>query len=131
MFLYGYEGMEEVEKHSITKCNIALSALCETDNLNCLLGWAEELQTLRKQNQQCLCTVQCYLEVKPLLRKCQLHQFTVVYYVFLSNCVCRYSCPVCNGLIVGGCQLHAQSVYLCDRLKTRLHGLQFRCECLG
>jgi DNA anti-recombination protein RmuC len=32
-------------------CNIALSTPCKTDNLNCLLGWAEELQTLRKQYQ--------------------------------------------------------------------------------
>jgi DNA repair exonuclease SbcCD ATPase subunit len=28
-----------------------LSAPYKTDNLNCLLGWAEELQTLRKQSQ--------------------------------------------------------------------------------
>jgi hypothetical protein len=44
--------MEEVQKPINPKCNIALSALCETDNLNCLLGWAEELQTLRKQYQE-------------------------------------------------------------------------------
>jgi hypothetical protein len=44
--------MEEVRRHFISKCNIALSTLCKTDNLNCLLGWAEELQTSQKQNQE-------------------------------------------------------------------------------
>jgi hypothetical protein len=44
--------MQEEQRHSNTYCNIALSALCETDNFNCLLGWAEELQTLRKQYQE-------------------------------------------------------------------------------
>ena len=33
-------------------CNIALSVPCKTDNINCLLGWAEELQTLRNQYQE-------------------------------------------------------------------------------
>jgi DNA repair exonuclease SbcCD ATPase subunit len=37
-------------------CNIPVSAPCKTDNingfLNVLLGWAEELQTLRKQCQE-------------------------------------------------------------------------------
>ena len=44
--------MGEVQKPSNTKCNIALSVPCKTDNINCLLGWAEELQTLRKQYQE-------------------------------------------------------------------------------
>jgi len=44
--------MKEVQKHFISTCNIALSALCKTDDINCLLGWAEELQTLRKQYQE-------------------------------------------------------------------------------
>jgi DNA anti-recombination protein RmuC len=44
--------MEEVQKPNNPKCNFALSAACNTDNLNCLLGWAEELQTLRKQYQE-------------------------------------------------------------------------------
>jgi hypothetical protein len=44
--------MEEVHKPINSKCNIALSAPCETDNINCLLGWAEELQALRKRNQE-------------------------------------------------------------------------------
>jgi len=44
--------MEEVQKPVNPKCNIALSAPCETDNLNCLLGWAEELQTVWKQYQE-------------------------------------------------------------------------------
>jgi hypothetical protein len=44
--------MEEVQKPINPQCNIALSAPCETDNINCLLGWAEELQTLRKQNEK-------------------------------------------------------------------------------
>jgi len=49
---YEYKGLKEVQTPSSPKCNIALSALCETDNINCLLGWAEELQTLRKQYQE-------------------------------------------------------------------------------
>jgi hypothetical protein len=44
--------MEDVQKHFNPKFNIALSALCRTDNLNCLLGWAEELHTLQKQYQE-------------------------------------------------------------------------------
>ena len=44
--------MEEVHKPISFKCNIALSAPCKTDNLNCLLGWAEELQTVQKQYQE-------------------------------------------------------------------------------
>jgi hypothetical protein len=44
--------MQQVQKQSNPKCNTALSALCETDNVNCLLGWAEELQTLRKEYQE-------------------------------------------------------------------------------
>ena len=44
--------MEEVHKPINPKCNIAPSALCKTDNLSYLLGWAEELQTLRKQYQE-------------------------------------------------------------------------------
>jgi DNA-binding ferritin-like protein (Dps family) len=52
VFFYEYEGMEEVQKPSNTKCNIELSAPCKTDNLICLLGWTEELQTLRKQYQE-------------------------------------------------------------------------------
>jgi hypothetical protein len=44
--------MEEVQKPINPKCNIALSALWKTDNVNCLLGWAEELQTLRKRYQE-------------------------------------------------------------------------------
>jgi len=44
--------MEEVQKPIDSKCNIALSVPCKTDKLNCLLGWAEELQTLRKQYQE-------------------------------------------------------------------------------
>jgi hypothetical protein len=44
--------MEEVQKPSNPKCNIALSAPYKSDNLNCLLGWAEELQTLRKQYRE-------------------------------------------------------------------------------
>jgi len=41
--------MEEVQKHNNPNCNIALSALCKTDSLNWWLGWAEELQTLKKK----------------------------------------------------------------------------------
>jgi hypothetical protein len=52
MFCYEYELIDEVQKPCSPKCNIALSALCETDNLNCLLIWAEKLQTLRKQYQE-------------------------------------------------------------------------------
>ena len=52
MFFYEYKGMDEVQKPNNPKCNIALLAPCKTDNLNCLLGWAEELQTLRKQYQE-------------------------------------------------------------------------------
>jgi len=44
--------MEDVQKHFNPKCNIALPALCRTDNLNCLLGWSEELHTLRKQYRE-------------------------------------------------------------------------------
>ena len=44
--------MQEVQKPTNPKCNIAQSALCKTDNLNCLLGWAEELETVRKQYQE-------------------------------------------------------------------------------
>jgi hypothetical protein len=44
--------MQEVQKPINSKCNIALSALCKTDNLNCLLGGAEELQSLQKQYQE-------------------------------------------------------------------------------
>jgi len=44
--------MEDVQKHFNPKCNIALPALCRTDNLNCLLGWAEELDTLRNLYQE-------------------------------------------------------------------------------
>ena len=44
--------MEEVQKPSNTKCNIALSVPCKTDNINCLLGWAEELQTLWKEYKE-------------------------------------------------------------------------------
>jgi DNA-binding ferritin-like protein (Dps family) len=44
--------MEEVQKPVNPKCNIALSAPCKTDNLNPLLGWVEELQTVRKQYQE-------------------------------------------------------------------------------
>jgi len=44
--------MEDVQKHFNPKCNIALPALCRTDNLNCFLGWAEELDILRKQYRE-------------------------------------------------------------------------------
>jgi len=46
--------MEEVQKPSSTKCNIVLSVPCKTDNTrtHCLLGWAEELQTVRKLYQE-------------------------------------------------------------------------------
>ena len=44
--------MQEVQKPNSTKCNIALTVPCKTDNINCLLGWAEELQTLRKEYQE-------------------------------------------------------------------------------
>ena len=43
--------MQEVQKPSNPKCNIALSAACNTDNVNCLLGWAEELQTLQSRGR--------------------------------------------------------------------------------
>jgi DNA anti-recombination protein RmuC len=49
---YEYEGVEEVQTSSNPRCNIALSAQCKTGNINCSLGWAEELQTLRKQYQE-------------------------------------------------------------------------------
>jgi len=52
MFFCEYEVMEEVQNPINPNCNIALSAPCKTDNLNCLLGWTEELQTLRKQYQE-------------------------------------------------------------------------------
>ena len=47
-----YKVIEEVQKSINPKCNIALSSLCKTDNLNCLLGWAEEFQTLQTQYQE-------------------------------------------------------------------------------
>jgi len=52
MFFCEYNLMEEVQKLINPKCNIALSAPCKTDNLNSLLGWVEELQTVRKQYQE-------------------------------------------------------------------------------
>ena len=52
MFFCEYDVMHEVQKPINTNCNIAQSIPCKTDNLNCLLRWAEELQTLRKQYQE-------------------------------------------------------------------------------
>jgi hypothetical protein len=52
MFFFEHKAMEEVEKPINPKCNIALTALCKTHNMNCLLGWAEELQTVREQCQE-------------------------------------------------------------------------------
>ena len=44
--------MEEVQKPVNPNCNIAQSAPCKTDNLNSLLGWVQELQTVWKQYQE-------------------------------------------------------------------------------
>jgi hypothetical protein len=52
LFFYEHEGMEEIQKPSNLRCNTPVAAPCKTDNINGFLGWAEELQTLRKRCQE-------------------------------------------------------------------------------
>jgi len=44
VFFYESQAMEEVQKPISRNCNIALSASCKTDNLNCSLGRAQDLK---------------------------------------------------------------------------------------
>ena len=79
MFFCEYNLMEEVHKPVNPNCNIALSAPCKTDNLNSLLGWVEELQTVWKQYQE------AEMKLTELQNKYQVAKKTACQYILWAD----------------------------------------------